>query len=138
MRFSPDLAFTPAFIAVLGCRLRIAVKRVLPQPHVGRKSNSSTVFFGLVGHFCTFSTRVVVHLYRISTRAPVMHTGARWPKGDRIRWVEERLRERGAKEIGHLSHRDLDTEGVPDRTSLEVWLAKERDGSSWQEIVIQY
>src|SRR2546422_11121861 len=61
----------------------------------------------------------------------------RWPKEDRIRWVEWRLRERIAKESGR-SDRDLDAEKVPDRISLQVWLAKERDGLSWQQIVIKY
>jgi hypothetical protein len=61
-----------------------------------------------------------------------------WPKEDLIRWVEWRLRERLTKESGRDPGRDLDAEGVPDRISLEVWLAKERDGLSWQQIVIKY
>ena len=61
-----------------------------------------------------------------------------WPKEDRIRWVEWRLKERIAKESGRYADRDLSAEGVPDRISLEVWLAKERDGLSWQQIVIKY
>lgn len=60
-----------------------------------------------------------------------------WPKEDRIRWVEWRIRERIAKELGR-SDRDLDSEGIPDKNSLEVWLAKERDGLSWQQIAIKY
>ena len=60
-----------------------------------------------------------------------------WSKKDLIRWVEQRLLERRAKEAGKISD-DLDAQGIPDRTSLEVWLAKERDGRSWQQIVIKY
>src|SRR5439155_15248328 len=61
-----------------------------------------------------------------------------WPKEDRIRWVEWRLKERIAKESGRHADRDLDAEGIPDRITLEVWLAKERDGLSWQQIAIKY
>jgi hypothetical protein len=61
-----------------------------------------------------------------------------WPKQDRIRWVEWRRNERLSEEAGRNPDRDLDGERVPDRLSLEVWLAKERDGLSWQQIVIKY
>ncbi len=60
-----------------------------------------------------------------------------WSKKDLIRWVEQRLLERRAKEAGKISD-DLDAQGIPDATSLEVWLAKERDGLSWQQIVIKH
>jgi hypothetical protein len=76
-----------------------------------------------------------------------MHTKVRWPLEDRIRWVEWRVQERitaaKQKESGQLNEFDpdpeheLDTASVPDRLSLEVWLAKERDGQSWQQIVIK-
>ena len=62
---------------------------------------------------------------------------AGWSKEHRIRWVEQRLLERRAKEKGRIED-DLDAMGIPDSTSLEVWLAKERDGLSWQQIVIKY
>jgi hypothetical protein len=62
----------------------------------------------------------------------------RWPKHDRIAWVEERLRDRFAARDGRLDGHELDARGVPDQMSLEVWLAKERDGLSWQQIVIKY
>jgi hypothetical protein len=61
-----------------------------------------------------------------------------WPKEDRIRWVEWRRNERLSETAGRNPQRDLDAEGVPDRLSLEVWLAKERDGLSWQQVVIKY
>jgi hypothetical protein len=60
-----------------------------------------------------------------------------WSKQDLIRWVEQRLRERRAKEAGKFTD-DLDAKGIPDTKSLQVWLAKERDGLSWQQIVIKY
>lgn len=76
-----------------------------------------------------------------------MHTRVRWPQEDRIRWVEWRLQERiraeNLKQQGQLTDYDpdpeaeLDASGVPDRLSLEIWLAKERDGQSWQQIVIK-
>jgi hypothetical protein len=58
-----------------------------------------------------------------------------WPKEDRIRWVEQRLNERTS---GNYEARDLDAKKVPDQISLQVWLAKERDGLSWQQIMIKY
>src|SRR5713226_1969776 len=66
-----------------------------------------------------------------------MTTTERWPKEDRIRWVEERLRDRVAQESGRAEYVDLPEE-FPGRKSLEVWLAKERDGQSWQQIVIKH
>lgn len=60
-----------------------------------------------------------------------------WPKKDRIRWVEARLNERLSEQAGRNPTRNLDAEGVPDRLSLEVWLAKERDERSWQQIAIK-
>ncbi len=60
-----------------------------------------------------------------------------WSKNDEIRWVEQRLRERVAKEAGKIPD-DLDAQGVPERTSLELWLAKERDGLSWQQVANKY
>jgi len=60
-----------------------------------------------------------------------------WSKEDLIRWVEQRLVERRTKEAGKISG-ELDAQGIPDTTSLEVWLAKERDGLSWQQIAIKY
>jgi hypothetical protein len=60
-----------------------------------------------------------------------------WSKEDLIRWVEQRLSERRAKEAGEISD-DLNAQGIPDATSLEVWLAKERDGLSWQQVVIKH
>jgi hypothetical protein len=61
-----------------------------------------------------------------------------WPKKDRIQWVEWRRNERLSQESGLNPERDLDAEGVPDRLSLDVWLAKERDGLSWQQICIKF
>lgn len=65
-----------------------------------------------------------------------------WSKEDYIRWVEHRLRERCAAdkvpEDDLDAKRILDAKGIPDAKSLEVWLAKERDGLSWQQIVIKY
>ena len=60
-----------------------------------------------------------------------------WSKENRIRWVEERLRDRRAKETGKIPD-DLEAQGIPDMPSLLVWLAKERDGLSWQQIAIKY
>ncbi len=61
-----------------------------------------------------------------------------WPKEDRIRWVEWRRNERLSEAAGRNPGRDLDAEGVPDLQSLEIWLSKERDGFSWQQIVIKH
>lgn len=61
-----------------------------------------------------------------------------WPKEDRVRWVEWRRNERLSAAAGRNPGRDLDAEGVPDLQSLEVWLSKERDGRSWQQIVIKH
>jgi len=64
----------------------------------------------------------------------------RWPgfsKDDKIRWVEERLRDRQAAAAGLVAD-DLDAKGIPDAVSLQVWLAKERDGLSWQQIAIKH
>jgi hypothetical protein len=55
-----------------------------------------------------------------------------WPKADRIRWAEWRLREWDS--LGRFSP-DRSEDTLPDRKDLEVWLAKERDGKSWQQIV---
>ena len=57
-----------------------------------------------------------------------------WSKEDFIRWVEQRLRERE----GSVDPDSLDSQGIPDELSLRVWLAKERDGQSWQQIAIKY
>lgn len=67
-----------------------------------------------------------------------MQKAKRWPKRDRIAWVGQRLLERLAAREGRINDLELDAKGVPDQTSLEVWLAKERDGLSWQQIVIKY
>ncbi len=64
-----------------------------------------------------------------------MHTAERWPKKDRIAWVEERLRDRIAHRAGYRN--DEEVKGIPDQLSLEIWLAKERDELSWQQIVIR-
>jgi hypothetical protein len=61
-----------------------------------------------------------------------------WPKEDRIRWVEWRRNERLSDAAGRNPGRDLDAAGVPHLQSLEVWLSKERDGLSWQQIVIKH
>lgn len=61
-----------------------------------------------------------------------------WPKEDLVRWVECRRNERLSEAPGRNPGRDLDAEGVPDLRSLEVWLSKERDGLSWQQIVIRH
>ncbi|MGI9101074.1 MAG: hypothetical protein ACR2IF_01400 [Terriglobales bacterium] len=64
-----------------------------------------------------------------------------WPAGftkqNRINWVEERLQERRAIEHGASGY-DMDAAGIPDRISLMVWLARERDGRSWQQVAIKY
>jgi hypothetical protein len=76
-----------------------------------------------------------------------MHTTVRWPQKDRIRWVECRLQDRiraeqqkqeGRHEFDPDYENELDATDIPDRRSLEVWLAKERDGHSWQQIVIKF
>jgi hypothetical protein len=58
-----------------------------------------------------------------------------WSKESFVRWVEQRLRERQAKNADLDA---LDSQGIPDKTSLQVWLAKEHDGQSWQQIAIRY
>ena len=58
-----------------------------------------------------------------------------WSKEDRIRWVEWRRNERLSDAAGRNPNRDLDAAGVPDLQSLDVWLSKERDGLSWQQVV---
>ena|ERR1035438_8448490 len=56
---------------------------------------------------------------------------------DQIRWVESRLRERIAFEQGQFPEwRQL--QSAQSRENLEIWLAKERDGRSWQQIVIKH
>jgi hypothetical protein len=67
-----------------------------------------------------------------------MTAATRWPRDDRVRWIEKRLQERiafeseeGLKDWVVLGH-DLA------RRDLEVWLAKERDGLSWQQIAIKH
>jgi hypothetical protein len=62
----------------------------------------------------------------------------RWPKPNRIAWVEQRLLERLAANKGKVDHRELDSHDVPEELSLNVWLAKDRDGLSWQQIVRKY
>jgi hypothetical protein len=57
-----------------------------------------------------------------------------WSKEDFVRWVEQRLRERE----GRAELDVLDSQGIPDELNLRVWLAKERDGQSWQQIAIKY
>jgi hypothetical protein len=61
---------------------------------------------------------------------------AGWSKDDQIRWMEQRLWERNAEKEGKKIE-GLDAKGIPDALSLECWLAKKRDGLSWQEIVIK-
>jgi hypothetical protein len=61
-----------------------------------------------------------------------------WPKEDRVRWVEWRRNERLSDAAGRNPDRDLDAQGVPDLKSLDVWLSKERDGLSWQQVVIKH
>jgi hypothetical protein len=70
-----------------------------------------------------------------------------WPREDRIRWVEWKIQQRmgaekekpgEAREFDLNLGRELDKQGIPDRQSLEVWLAKERDDRSWRQIVIKY
>ncbi len=58
-----------------------------------------------------------------------------WPKEDRIRWVEERLRTQIAFDSGK---QDVQLKYKGPRKSLEIWLSKERDGLSWHQIVIKY
>lgn len=77
--------------------------------------------------------------------------GGALAKDDRIKWVEWKLQQRVEAEEGKIGHKlrapsdeyradhgQLDAEGVPDQKSLEVWLAKERDGLSWNGIVIRF
>ncbi len=63
---------------------------------------------------------------------------AGWSRADQIRWVEMRLMERRAIEEKGVQGYDLDAAGIPDRVSLEIWLAKERDDLSWQQIAQKY
>jgi len=60
-----------------------------------------------------------------------------WSKEDCISWVRQRIRNWAAYEAdkGQVSP---DREGIPDKLSLQVWLAKEADGRSWQQIVLKY
>ena len=60
-----------------------------------------------------------------------------WPKEDRIRWAEWRLREWEALESRQAFEGQSD-ETPPARKDLEVYLAKERDGLSWQQVVIRH
>jgi len=43
-----------------------------------------------------------------------------------------------AADEGKVDHAQLDAEGVPDKQSLGLWLAKERDGLSWQQIATKF
>lgn len=60
-----------------------------------------------------------------------------WPQEDRIRWVERRLDQRLAHKAG-AQGLDPDRDGVPDEISLRIWLDKEREGLSWQQIFNKY
>lgn len=64
--------------------------------------------------------------------------GLTWPIEDRIRWVEQRLREWESVRRGSRSADPQFVGCLPVRKDLEVWLAKERDGLSWQQIAIKY
>ena len=59
-----------------------------------------------------------------------------WPQEDRIRWVEQRLKEWDSVESGRRP-KDF-AEQLPERNDLEVWLGKEREGLSWQQVAIRY
>ena len=61
----------------------------------------------------------------------------RWPRNDRIRWVETRRRALVSFRSGELAAWVVVDEDLP-LQSMEVWLAKERDGLSWQQIVIKF
>lgn len=53
-----------------------------------------------------------------------------WPKEDTIRWVEHRLAEQKNERLYQRS--------VPDAMDLEIWLAKERDDQSWNQLARKY
>jgi len=59
-----------------------------------------------------------------------------WPKEDRIRWAEWRLREWDSIEAGKRPPEFAS--GLPTREDLNVWLAKERDDLSWQQNAIKH
>ena len=52
-----------------------------------------------------------------------------WSKEHLIRWVETRVR---------MCIVGFSEEGRPARIDLEIWLAKVRDGLSWEKIALQF
>lgn len=60
-----------------------------------------------------------------------------WTRDAVIRSVELRLGERLVQEMNYSSG-ELDALGVPEKLPLQVWLAKEKEGLSWQQIVFKY
>jgi hypothetical protein len=59
-----------------------------------------------------------------------------WPKEDCIRWVEWRLNEWNSVE-SERRPREF-TRTLPAKLDLYVYLAKERDQLSWQQVAIKY
>ena len=54
-------------------------------------------------------------------------TAYRFPKADEIRFIEFELRRAKSGQVGHSPLRERPVD-------LEIWLAKTRDGKSWQAI----
>ena len=61
-----------------------------------------------------------------------------WPKADRIRWVECRLQEWSSLKSGRREPDPEFERSVPAVKDLEVFLAKERDELSWQQIAVKH
>ena len=61
-----------------------------------------------------------------------------WPKKDRIQWAEQRLLEWESLAAGRRAPDPKFERRLPARKDLEVWLAKEREELSWQQVVIKY
>ncbi len=72
-----------------------------------------------------------------------------WPKEDKIRWVEWRIRELTIQEGKYMDQRGkwlLEEKAAGDRklapgdkvTDYAVWLLKERDGLSWHRIAHRF
>jgi hypothetical protein len=60
-----------------------------------------------------------------------------WPKKDKVSWVEWRLREWESVKSGRRNDPHF-AAGLPNELDLRIWLAKEREGHSWQEIANKY
>jgi hypothetical protein len=91
-------------------------------------ANLRQVFSGLSAELSTL---------RQGARARMTATTNSSPNEGQIRWVELRLGERIAFDQGQFPEWTGLQSDQP-RKNLEVWLAKERDGLSWQQIVIKH